>query len=567
MSGEPLKGAGLQHARAIWRRRKWLAILVFAAPFAASLGLVTPLPNIYQATATVLVERQQVPEAFVKATVTSDVETRLKTISQEILSRSRLEGLIGRFGLYQSLKREMSPEALIERMRKDIDLEFKGNDPRRGLDPRRGGDDTVAFAISYRGSDPQIVAQVANALASFYIEENLKVRERQAAGTSEFLKAQLEETKQQLDEQERRLSAYKKRFLGELPQQMTGNLAQLEQLTAQLRFNNDKQTRVLWLRDALTTQLADARRAVPSADPAAPETGAAPETARRPDSRPDSTGPRLTRLREELTELRTRYTDKYPEVARLKAEIATLEREAAERQAELEKAELEEEASAPPPKAQPAPRPRPGPLDPTVSRLTANIAELSADIKALQDEEKRLRAAIAVYQARVENTPKREQEIEELSRGYQITKEHYHSLLKRYEEAQLARGMEQRQKGEQFRLLDPALAPEKPAAPNRQKLLLMGLALSLALAGGAVMLAEQLDTSLHSVGELRALTAVPVLVTIPRIVTAADARSRRLRFGLAAGAAVLGLVLLVGATAFVARDNQRLVWILSRGQS
>jgi polysaccharide chain length determinant protein (PEP-CTERM system associated) len=552
MSGEAQKGAGLEHALAIWRRRKWLALVTFVAPFCAALSLVTFLPNIYESTATVMVERQQVPEAFVKATVTSDVETRLKAISQEILSRSRLEDLISRFGLYPNLKKNMPPEALIERMRKDIELDFHGGDARRGTNA------TVAFAISYRGSDPQIVAQVTNTLASFYIEENLRVRERQASGTSEFLKAQLDETKRQLDEQEARLSAFKKRHLGELPQQMAPNLTQLEHLTTQLRFNNDKQTRVLWLRDALTTQLADARRvAVPvGSDTVSPATVAVAD----PGRVPDPSDARLARLRQELTELRTQYTDKYPEVIRLKAEIASIERAAAHRAAGLE-----EDVRAQP-GTSPAPRP-PVPLDPTVVRLNASIAEASAELKALKDEETRLRSAIAVYQVRVENTPAREQEFEELSRGYGITKEHYHSLLKRYEEAQLAREMEQRQKGEQFRVLDPALAAEKPTAPDRRKLLLLSLVLSLALAGGVMMLAEHLDTSFHSVNDLRALTPVPVLVSIPRIVTETDARAGRRRFWMGAVAAVLGVVLLAGAAAAVARDNQRLVWILSRGQS
>jgi len=192
---EPQKGLAVERLRAAWARRKWLAVLVFALPFVAALSVIFALPTFYRSTALVLVERQQVPEAFVPSTVTSELETRLHTISQEILSRSRLESLITRLGLYPGLRKQVSTEELVERMRKDVKLELKTTNAREG---RQNA--TTAFALSYRGSDPQTVALVTNTIASFYIEENLKVRERQATGTAEFLKVQLTETRKRLDE-------------------------------------------------------------------------------------------------------------------------------------------------------------------------------------------------------------------------------------------------------------------------------------------------------------------------------------------------------------------------------
>src|SRR5207244_29255 len=161
---------------------------------------------------------------------------RLHTISQEILSRSRLEALMNRFGLYADLRKRVPSEEVIERMRKDIQLE------RKGVAVKGGRQATVAFTISYQGSEPATVSLVANTLASFYIEENLKARERQATGTAEFLKVQLGETKKRLDEQEQRVSEFKRRHLGELPQQMETNLASLERLRTQLRLNAATQT-------------------------------------------------------------------------------------------------------------------------------------------------------------------------------------------------------------------------------------------------------------------------------------------------------------------------------------
>src|SRR5438309_5919348 len=174
------KGAGLSAAFDAWRRRKWPAIWLFAAVVAGTVSAAVFLPNVYQSTATILVERQQVPEAFVQSTVTSGIDLRLHTITQQVLSRSRLESLINRFGLYTEFLQRAPLEEVIARMRQDITLEQKGSDKRSQAET------TVAFTISYKGNNSQQVAQVTNTLASFYIDENLKVREQQAAGTADF---------------------------------------------------------------------------------------------------------------------------------------------------------------------------------------------------------------------------------------------------------------------------------------------------------------------------------------------------------------------------------------------
>src|SRR5438876_23597 len=314
MAEDTPKGAGLDGLLAVWSRRKWLAILAFVFPMSAAASLLAFLPNIYRSTATVLVDRKQVPETFVQPTVTSALETRLHTISQEILSRSRLEALMNRFGLYADLRKRVPSEEVIERMRKDIQLELKG------VDVKGARQATVAFTISYQGSDPVTVSLVTNTLASFYIEENLKARERQATGTAEFLKVQLGETKKRLDEQEQRVSAFKRRYMGKLPQQMETNLTTLERLHAQLRLNADNQTRAAERRQALSSQLAEAESLL-SSPPGMPGGPAAP---------PESPERRLTRLKEELTRLRTQFSEKYPDVILLAAEIAALERELAD---------------------------------------------------------------------------------------------------------------------------------------------------------------------------------------------------------------------------------------------
>ena len=543
---EPQKGLAVERLRAAWARRKWLAVLVFALPFVAALSVIFALPTFYRSTALVLVERQQVPEAFVPSTVTSELETRLHTISQEILSRSRLESLITRLGLYPGLRKQVSTEELVERMRKDVKLELKTTNAREG---RQNA--TTAFALSYRGSDPQTVALVTNTIASFYIEENLKVRERQATGTAEFLKVQLTETRKRLDELEARVSEFRRRYLGELPQQMDANLATLERLHAQLRQNSDNQTRATERRQALSSQLAEAELLLSPAAIAAAGPGA---TMLAPPEMREAI--RLAQKKEELAKLRTQFSDKYPDIVQLTAEVAALERELAEAKARITKPDPDAPAGASSPPA--------APLSPYALRLKEALSEVQSDLRILKTEEGRLKESIAAYQARVENVPKREQEFREMSRDYESTRELYGSLLKRYEEAQLAESMEQRQKGEQFRLLDPAVPNQQPAAPNRLRLLLMIVAGSLGLAVGVVLLAEHVDTSFHEVDDLRTFSNIPVLVSIPRITTSEDRRRSSWRMRFASAATLVGLVLIVGIAYLAATGNDRLAMLLAR---
>lgn len=518
MHGQSGQGEGIHRALEVWGRRWWLGVVVFLAVLVPGLSFVAFLPDIHRATATVLVERPQVSETFVRPAVTEELETRIHALSEEILSRANLAELVTRLDLYPSLRQKASAEDAIVKLRRDIDLDLKGVESGWG----RGA--TIAFVLGYRGRDPQKVAQVANTLASFYVEENMKVRERQAARTTEFLKAQLEEMKKKLGDQENLIGQYKKRHAGELPQQVEANIAGLERLNAQLQLNSEKQIRAMERRDRLAGHSGDA---VPGLDPE------------------DDEG-RLGRLRRELAAMRRQYSDKYPDVARLEREIAALEdRLAATRAAAPDPLEAPVPSGAGPP-------PRSG-----------SLRDADAEIQALKREEERLRRTIAAYEQRVDNAPQRQQEFQALSRDYETTRELYDSLLKRHEESLLAESMEHGRTTEQFRILDPAVPPRDPAAPNRIWLSLMGLIVSVGLAVGAMALAEQLDTSFHSVESLRAFTRVPVLASIPRIVTRGDAFRKILRVGVAAVGLALGLAAAAGASCYVAREYEPLVFMVS----
>jgi polysaccharide chain length determinant protein (PEP-CTERM system associated) len=506
-------GPGLAAGLAALHRRRWPALVVGVLALTAVVSVVAFLPDMYESSATVLIDRQQIPDEIVRSTVTSGLETRLHTISQEILSRARLQALIEAFDLYPEMRRSAPAEEVVERMREDIELELRGG-VQRGDRPA-----TVAFTIGYSGREPRKVAAVTNTLASFYIEENLKVRERQAAGTSEFLRVQLEELKRKLELQEQAVGSFKERHIGELPQQLEANLATIEQLNARIRLNSDQQVQFSERRAIVQDQLDEAE--------AQGATGS-----------PRALAQRLEELKRQLAGLKARYSDRYPDVVRVKAEIASVEEQLAR-------------ADAAPPAATAA--------SPQVVQLRTALAELEARIRSLQAEGQALHAELSRYQSRVENVPRTEQEFQRLARDYEASKEQYRSLLMRQSEAEVAASMEQRQKGEQFRIIEPAVAAEKPAAPNRPLIFFLGSIVAVGLALATVFVAEQLDTSFHDAEALRTASRAPVLATIPYIDTAEGRRQRRRRTTLAAAGVTAGVAAIVALSYLLAGTDDGLL--------
>ena len=244
-------------------------------------------------------------------------------------------------------------------------------------------------------------------------------------------------------------------------------------------------------------------------------------------------------------DLQRQFTNEYPDVVRVRAEIAALEQQS------------RETATAPQ-------RPSAPPVD-LSARLNQAIGEAQTELTALKEEETALRRAIEVAEQRVQNVPKRHEELQSLSRDYQTTKERYDTLRKRYEEAQLAESLEQGRKVEQFRILDAAVPPRQPAAPARLRLLLAGLFVSIGIAVGAMLAAEKLDTSLHGIDDLRSFVRVPTLFSIPFIPTAADTRRHWRRIALTVVSAVVGLSLIVVGVRYVASGNEQIVRLVARG--
>jgi polysaccharide chain length determinant protein (PEP-CTERM system associated) len=500
----------------VWRRRKWLALVVFAATLVAGVMVARNVPSVFESTATVLVEEPQTDLA-----AAGRLDRRLQLITQEIQSRARLEQLMNAYGLYPKLRRRYPADAVVQRMRRDIRTEFKAP-------PVAGGPaSTLAFAITYRAAQPETAARVANALAAVYVQEDIRLRGRKASEAVQVLKEQVDEVSRKLQEQRQKLGgAYPDDDPAAGPQQTAVDLAALGRLHADLRSTSDERLRALDRRNDILRRMAEAE-----AGPSAPVEGPT----------------RLARLKAELVELRRRFSDKYPDVMRVQAEIAALEAQGA----------------VEPPVASGAP------AVPTaaLARMKESLTEVDAEISKLKADEESFRSEIAAYTQRLDTAPGRQRALEGVSRDYQATRDTYDSLRRRYEQAQLDDVAEGSSGEPRFRILDPAVASTNPAAPNRLMLLGLAFAAALGLAAGAAVLAEQRDTSFHVVDEVSNFLSVPVLVSIPRITTARDLRRQRARFCVAALTVVLGLALVAQTFRSLARVEDGMVATLARGRS
>jgi len=508
---------GIERLREIASRRWRVAAAVFVLVLAAAAGAVFGLPNLFRGTATVLVERSPQSEDQ-----PGELEARLHVIGQESQSRARLNELIRRFDLYPELRGRVSEDALLNRMRRDIDVHLE-----EAQDPGGHGL-TTSFTVSYRGRQQKVVADVTNALADFYVREDARMR----TGSTATLQAQADEVKRRLEGQERRLGDLRPRHGGEAIQ--PGDmLASLDRISSQLQSLGDSRLRAMERRSLLQKQLAEADPGTGSGDP-------------------DAVTARLNKLRQDLVEMRRKYTDKYPDVERLKGEIATLERQAADAAAHPSAAPQNTAAAR------------------NLGQLKETLAETEQEIQSLRSEENALRRELEDRRTRIGAAVGNQaasqasaQASQELARDYDTTKTLYAGLLKRLEEARLAGGSTAAGSS-RFRVLEPATTPADPVAPNRLRLLL-GVLVAAAGAGlAAVVLAEQADTSFHSVDDVRSFTRVPVLVSIPTIAAAEDAVRRRRRRRLAAAAVIVAAGLLSQATFAMTRGTEQAVLALAR---
>ena len=460
--------------RSLRRRPLWVIVPVLLGLGAAygALHLMTP---IYRASTLVMVEKQKVPADYVKPTVTSGMEERLSTIEQQITNRSNLERIVQEMDLYPEMRQTEPLEKVARVARDNLTVAKKG--------------DSV-FTIYFKDADPVKAANTANRIAELFILENLKLREDQAQGTSTFLEAELEQTKQRLEQQEAKIAAFKSLYMGQLPEQRDTNLQAVGQLQDKLEINMDALDKAETRKIILQRQIAELTQPVPVPIqlPAAP---AAPK------------GPtRLEQLQTQLVELRTRYTDQHPDVIRLEAEIAQLRK--------IQSGQEIEVSEAPPVPQFTTPKVPP--------ELRAQLDAVDMEIRGLHAERARILSDIGNTQGRLENVPRVEQQLLSLTRDYDNIQKSYENLLSKRIEAKLAENLEKSRQSEQFNILEKAIPPADPYSPNRLLFLAIGLAGGTLLGLIAAFLRDQTDSTFTEGEALQhAFPGVQVLATIPQL--------------------------------------------------
>lgn len=466
--------------RAVWKRKVSLC-LIFVAGCAITALVAYEWPPTYKSEAVILVESQRIPQTFVAATVNDDLKERLSNLSAQILAYSRLLEIVKKFDLYHKERQNHVEEEIIETMRGDIDIQLV-----KGWSQERPG----AFKISYEGKNPSIVALVANELGNLFIEENLRAREVQAVGTSEFLDNQLADAKRRLEQQEAMLSQYKLEHQGELPEQENTLIATLNRLQLQLQgvqeaLSRAQQNKIL-TEDSLQSGQATLAAMTRIAERSDLTSGS---NAFASGDNPRS----VKQLEAQLAELRNRYTEDYPEVQSVKASLADAKKRATEDHAGVSASEGAGVKATQPPGSTTANLEEANIDDPSLAATLANERERLNNLKAQQtvtlkqiesltSERQRILAQIGTIQSHVDRLPVREQQMASVMRDYEITKANYQSLLDKKLAAGMAADMEKRQKSERFTMLEAARVPEVPFKPNRPLWAAIGGIASLLLA-------------------------------------------------------------------------------------
>ena len=502
----------MKDVKEIIKRRWRVFVLTVISVFFCALVIVVLWKPVYRATSTILIEEQEISRDYVMATVTSYAESRLQSINQRIMSSSRLLDIINRFNLYADERDRRTTEEIIDDMRKK-DIKFE-TIMANVVDSRTGSlsQATIAFTVSYEGKNPQTVQQIANVLASLYLEENLKVVDQQTTGTIKFLDEEMMSVQAKLFNLDKKISTFKENNPHALPELLQFNLQTLDwsernydQLVEQLRALHEKE-------DYLRTELA----------------------AMTPDTI-DKETERLKELRLNLINLKTRYSDSYPDVIKTKREIADIEQK-------LQSSEGDQPAT--PTK----------PDNPAYVALSAQLASVQSEIESAKRQIDDINKRKDEYRGRLESSPRVEGEYRQLMDERNNTQAKYDDLMKKYMEAKVAYGLEKGQMGERFTLIDPARLPEKPVRPQRIVIILLGLMLGLGAGVGAVALQEATDGSARRAEDLTRVFPFAVLAEVPEIITIADMQKKKNKLAMIIGTTAVVIIVLVIVVHFFVMD-------------
>jgi len=508
--------------------RRWLIIACLVAGWAIGTAVSLVLTPKYRSETVILIEQQKVPEHYVESNVAADLQQRLQTMSEQILSRTRLLSLIGKFNLYGGNEGRRDPDALVDRMRKDIKIEM--------ITPEGRPDQLSAFKVSYSADTPHVAREVTNEITTLFISENLQNREQLSQDTTSFLESQLGEARQSLADQEQRLKQFRTEHLGELPEQLQSNLQILGGLQNQLQAANDglsqAEQRSLYLRSLLHQYQTPRTLSGPD------RTGLGPNAA-------PTLQAQLAALRAQLVELEGRYTSRYPDVLRVKQEIAELEAQQATAVASRSGGSTDtpvDDATVPAVSGSDT-----APVIQLSGELTANELQIKnekAKIRKLEEQ-------IEIYQSRINSIPAREQQAAAVTRDYDQSRSYYETLLGKKLQSEMATNLETRRQGEQFRMIDPPSLPQRPYWPNRLVCSLVGLALGLALGVGITLLLDFVSPRLNQESELAEFVGAGYTLALPVFATErelTEGHKRRVLEAVAAGvlAALIPVVTVLG---------------------
>jgi polysaccharide chain length determinant protein (PEP-CTERM system associated) len=469
----------LDYVSVLRRRIWWLTVpLVLAAVVGAA--LVMWLPRTYKTTATVGVALPTLSAELVTSASRVTPEDRLRAIQQVLMSREVLE----RAAREERLDQGRSLSQAVAYVRRGLTV-----DARRDAAVPPGSYEQ--FFISFTDSTPEMAQRVANRVADVFIEESSRTREMRAQDTSAFIKKQLSDSQGRLDGLETRLRAAKETFMGALPEQTNSNVAMATGLQQQLETTANairgEQDRLSVIERQIDAMKGGSTTDGNTPAPAPPVSAAAV---------------RAVDLERELSVALGIYTDKHPEIVRLREELATARRAAA---AEANKPEADRMASLR--------------VDPAYRRLLQDAEQVQLRIRDLQRDETQIRTRIEMYRSRVEAAPRVEQQIATMQREYDLERQQFVELTTKLRNAEMAENLVRSRGSEQFAVLNRAAVPTVPATPNTQRLMVVALLLGACLGAGLALGREYLDRSVHDARAINDLD-LPVLGEIPRIANA-----------------------------------------------
>lgn len=485
------------------------------------------LPVRYKSGTLILVEQPTMPKDYVLPNVNDNLQDRLQSITQQILSRTRLLLIIDQLNLYSETQshKKINSDEKVDQMRKDIDIELV----RDAAHENR----ITAFNIYYSARDPHIAQRVTGELSKLFIDANLEVRQQESEGTTKFLVSQLESARANLADQEVKIRQFKGEHIGDLPTQQTSNLQILSGLQSQLGNENDalnaaKQQQVYLqtlVNQYRTLQGTHSGDGTPARLPVIEQ--------------------QLDKLRSQLADLSSHYTDSYPDIRNLKSEIAKTEKMRDDIIAEMRnKKSGDSQADGIGSVRDEVDLSQNSPILQLEGQLHANQSEIRNREQAVAS----LKVKIAEYQSRLNQEPVTEQQMADLTRGYDQSKEYYDDLLKKKNQSEMATSMELLQQGERFSVLDPPSLPLKPDFPNRVKFCGMGVGIGLALGVLVAGAFEFIDDRMHSEKEIKSLLPIAVISEIPEIASQSDEVRTKRKVMLGWGmAAIVGVVILVGS--------------------